>query len=115
MLQIISQSVSGTELLNKEEEIIIAKEIEDSTSAVFVASLEFFGAVNFYKELLESIISGDRRYDSLIRNLEERDMSEDFAYAKRALEDLYNTVNNDPDFWGCCGPDVLYQIVAPGL
>lgn len=107
------QSVSGTELLNKEEEIIIAKEIEDATSAVFVASLEFFGTVNFYNELLESIISGDRRYDSLIRNLEERDMSEDFAYAKRALEDLYNTVNKDPDFWGCCGPDVLYQIVAP--
>ena len=107
------QSVSGTDLLNKEEEILIAKEIENATSAVFTASLEFFGAVKFYIELLESIVSGDRRYDSLIRNIEERDMSDDFTYAISSLRNLYKTVVEDPNFWGCCGPDVLYQIVAP--
>lgn len=108
------QAVSGTDLLNKEEEIVIAKEIEDVTNEVYEASLGFFGSVEFYIGLLTAIVSGERRYDSLVKLLEDQeDMLPKFSTAKRELLNFQDAVRRDPDFWGGCGPMIMHQILDP--
>ena len=109
------QAVSGTDLLNKEEEIVIAKEIEDITNEVYEASLGFFGSVEFYIGLLTSIVNGERRYDSLVKLLEEdqEDMLSRFSTAKSALLNFQDAARKDPDFWGGCGTMVMHQLLDP--
>lgn len=109
------QAVSGTDLLNKEEEIVIAKEIEDITNEVYEASLGFFGSVEFYIDLLTAIINGDRRYDSLVKLLEEdqEDMLPKFSATRRELINFQTAVRKDPDFWGGCGSMIMHQLLDP--
>lgn len=107
------QSVSGTELLDKEEEIIIAKAIEEATQNVYDASMSFFGAVTFYIEFLDTLITGERRYDSLVKEFDAEARDTVFPQVKRDLIVLRDAVYKDPNFWGCCGYDILRQNIDP--
>lgn len=108
------QSVSGTDLLDKETEIEIAKEIETATAEVYLQATGFFGSVLFFLGLIKDIIVGDRRADSLIRPVDDTAVAEvDLTGALRQLTTLYNEGKADPNYWACCGAEVLRDIVAP--
>lgn len=110
------QAVSDTDLLNKEEEVAIAKEIEDATENVYIASIEFFSSVAFYIDFITAIVNGTRRVDALIKSSVDGECkyNEDvFRTALRQLNTLHETVVSDPDFWAACGPAGLCDILAP--
>lgn len=108
------QSVSGTDLLDKEKEIEIAKEIETATAEVYLQATGFFGSVMFFLDLIKDITSGERRADALIRPLDDTAVAEvDLTGALRQLTRLYNECKADPNYWACCGASILRDIVTP--
>lgn len=85
------QSVSGTELLSKEAEISIAKEIEDTSLAVKEAAFNFPSAVLFYINVIKEMLSGTRRPDSFIKSQEDnQDSKFDASLFSEALARLNN-------------------------
>ena len=112
------QAATSSSLLNKEEEIRVAMDIEIATAEVYSYSFFFLGSYDYFISTFEAVLAGERRLDSISSECDSPEKKEELLeYIKNSLPSLKEEYADIKRNWNCGAPNegratLLEYIVA---